>query len=237
MAQQRCAWDRGAIHMALHTGHRPTSLARSTHAQHHHVSEVAISGDVPPPSACKKVCAGITVYVACASHLLPTQRAPPVAKQQECLVSASSSTCSQSDADADEQELFSPAFHALPEDHAHLHVHDAPAALARRRAAHEGDENAEPPCVSTSSTCTSLGNPQEDVEQCALDGDTDDDAVIFDPFAFIKNLPPLPDCVNGNRRTLLPRYERVSCVSLPDDFIFTQSNTKFQEENARLGLG
>lgn len=141
-------------------------------------------------------------------HTWSTQRDPSLAKQHECPISTSSSAYSQSDADVDDQELFSPAFHSLPDDRAHLHVHDAPAALApvqsRRRGAHEGDENAEPPCVSTVSTCTTVANADE--EECAMDGDLDDDdAVVFDPFAFIKNLPPLPDCVNSNRRMLLPR--------------------------------
>ena len=185
----------------------------------------------------KGVCAHHGLCALAFHHLL-NQRAPPLAKPQECPTSTSLSTCSQSDADADDQELFSPTFHALPDDHAHLHVHDAPAALTRRRGAHEGDENAEPPCVSTSSTCTSLGSPAtpDDVEQCAHDGDLDDDAVIFDPFAFIKNLPPLPDCVNSNRRMLLPRCV---CAAISATLTNTnkQANTKLQAKDVGLGLG
>lgn len=155
----------------------------------------------------------------------PTQqRGSAPAKSPTCPGSTSStSTISQSVVDGDEQELFSPAFHALPEDHSHLDVHDAPAALTRRRGAHEADENTEPPCVSTSSTCTSLGGPvhahaaagEEGVVQAAelrhddLDAgdlDEEDEDGVFDPFAFIKNLPPLPECVSKHRRVLLPRY-------------------------------
>ncbi len=149
---------------------------------------------------------------------------------------SSSSTISQSLVDGDEEELFSPAFHALPEDHSHLDVHDAPAAMARRRV-HEADENAEPPCVSTSSTCTSLGGRghasgvgaddgvvqaavlqhEDDVLHGGQELDEEDDEGVFDPFAFIKNLPPLPECVSRHRRVLLPRYRCFVGVCFDDD--------------------